>query len=152
MSSYNQKGYRLSFIQVFLQTGRLEALLVFYSFSCRSVGIYHFISFLLSGVCSQICLTLLTSVIYGLVVLQRRRTDIRLPRLAVYDINHTSLTIDHTSLTLLTSLAHFTFHFLIVFPPEVTRRRPIWRSRPSSPPWRVTSARAVRCYCACALC
>ena len=31
----------------------------------------------------------LYSVIYGLVVLQRRRTDIRLPRLAVYDINHT---------------------------------------------------------------
>ena len=30
----------------------------------------------------------LYSVIYGLVVLQRRRTDIRLPRLAVYDINH----------------------------------------------------------------
>ena len=27
----------------------------------------------------------LYSVIYGLVVLQRRRTDIRLPRLAVYD-------------------------------------------------------------------
>ena len=27
--------------------------------------------------------------IYGLVVLQRRRTNIRLPRLAVYDINHT---------------------------------------------------------------
>ena len=46
MSSYNQKGYRLSFIQVFLQTGRLEALLVLYSFSCRSVGIHHFVSFL----------------------------------------------------------------------------------------------------------
>ena len=28
----------------------------------------------------------LYSVIYGLVVLQRRRTDIRLPRLAVYDV------------------------------------------------------------------